>query len=260
MGEKMFFSEKDLFMVSKDNHDSENRFSGKKRFIELPDGAKIDFWLLESENSKGNLIFFPPNGGNISFMVNLFHRLNSECSLNIYAFNYRGYGNSTGSPSIENILRDGGQVVEKVYSVADKSIPTILMGYSLGCFTCLNSYKSQEIDDWIKGYVCISAFSGIEDLAMVFGATGNNVVIDPNLKRLDNQKSVSKIDLPILFIHGAQDNFIPKFMSEKLYKICPSRNKKLLLIENAGHNDIFKDNKLDKIINEIKLMIKNIER
>ncbi|WP_427339480.1 alpha/beta hydrolase [Caloranaerobacter sp. DY30410] len=180
--------------------------------------------------------------------------------INIYSFNYRGYGNSTGNPSIENILKDSEQVIEKVYSIADKSIPTILMGYSLGCFTCLNSYKSSVINNWIKGYVCISAFSGIEDLTIVFGATSNDAVIDPKLKRLDNQKSVSRIDVPILFIHGAQDNFIPKFMSEKLYKICPSRNKKLLLIENAGHNDIFKDNNLDKIINEIKLMIKNIER
>ncbi|WP_423230239.1 alpha/beta fold hydrolase [Caloranaerobacter ferrireducens] len=76
---------------------------------------------------------------------------------------------------------------------------------------------------------------------------------------MDNQKPVSRIDVPILFVHGAQDNFIPKFMSEKLYEICPSINKKLLLIENAGHNNIFKDNHLDKIINEIKLMIKNIK-
>ncbi|WP_427339478.1 hypothetical protein [Caloranaerobacter sp. DY30410] len=56
-----------------------DRFIGKKDFIQLSDGEKIDFWLLESKNSKANLIFFPPNGGNISFMVNLFHRLNSEC-------------------------------------------------------------------------------------------------------------------------------------------------------------------------------------
>ncbi|WP_278287286.1 hypothetical protein [Caloranaerobacter ferrireducens] len=42
----MFFSEKDLFMVCKDNHDSENRFIGKKDFIQLSDGEKIDFWLL----------------------------------------------------------------------------------------------------------------------------------------------------------------------------------------------------------------------
>lgn len=77
MEERMVFSENDLFMVCKENHDCENRFNGKKDFLQVSDGEKIEFWSLESRIPKGNLIFFPPNGGNLSFIVDFFESINT---------------------------------------------------------------------------------------------------------------------------------------------------------------------------------------
>lgn len=89
---------------------------------------------------------------------------------------------------------------------------------------------------------------------MVFEAAGMQMDIDPKLNNLDNEKPISKLTKPILFVHGVKDDFIPKFMSEKLFEISPSKSKKILLVENAGHNDIFKTEHLNEIIKEtIKL-------
>lgn len=254
----MLFSEKDLFIICKENRDMENKFMGKKDFIKVFGGDKIDFWSLENTNAKCNLIFFQPNGGNVSFMADFFNRLSSGCSLNIYAFNYRGYGESTGEPTIENALEDSGKIIEEVYSMCNNSLPTILMGYSFGCFTCLNSPKDSEIENWIKGYVCVSPFSGSEDLSKVIEVPVE-MEISPELERLDNEKAVRKITAPILFIHGLNDDFLPVFMSEKLYNICPSKNKKILLIEDAGHNDICEDKYSGKIVNGVNQLIESIK-
>ena len=45
---------------------------------------------------------------------------------------------------------------------------------------------------------------------------------------------VRKTDIPVLFIHGKEDHFVPCFMSEKMYEACASP-KELHLIENCGH-------------------------
>ena len=45
---------------------------------------------------------------------------------------------------------------------------------------------------------------------------------------------VAKADVPILFIHGKEDHFVPCFMSEKMYEACASP-KELHLIEGCGH-------------------------
>ena len=45
---------------------------------------------------------------------------------------------------------------------------------------------------------------------------------------------VRNTDIPILFIHGKEDHFVPCFMSEKMYEACSSP-KELHLIEDCGH-------------------------
>ena len=48
------------------------------------------------------------------------------------------------------------------------------------------------------------------------------------------EKCVSETDIPILFIHGKNDHFVPCSMSERMYKYCHSP-KELHLIDNCGH-------------------------
>lgn len=45
---------------------------------------------------------------------------------------------------------------------------------------------------------------------------------------------VRNSSVPILFIHGLQDHYVPAFMSERMYEAC-SQPKELHLIENCGH-------------------------
>jgi len=46
--------------------------------------------------------------------------------------------------------------------------------------------------------------------------------------------SVADTDIPIVFIHGREDHFVPCVMTEKMYEACVSP-KRLLLVEGAGH-------------------------
>lgn len=48
-------------------------------------------------------------------------------------------------------------------------------------------------------------------------------------------EAVRHTDVPILFIHGKADDFVPCSMSEELYRECSSMNKRILTVEGAGH-------------------------
>ena len=48
-------------------------------------------------------------------------------------------------------------------------------------------------------------------------------------------KQVQKIRLPILFIHGEEDDFVPTYMARELYEACPSQAKELYLVPGAAH-------------------------
>lgn len=66
--------------------------------------------------------------------------------------------------------------------------------------------------------------------------------------------AVSKTNIPILFIHGGKDTFVPTWMSRENYKVCSSP-KELLIVENAAHGEsYFMENKrcedaITKLIN-----------
>ena len=48
------------------------------------------------------------------------------------------------------------------------------------------------------------------------------------------EECVRKTDIPMLFIHGKEDHYIPYQMTVKMYEACASE-KELLLVEGAGH-------------------------
>ena len=47
--------------------------------------------------------------------------------------------------------------------------------------------------------------------------------------------------VPVLFVHGKEDKFVPTWMSQKNYDACTSK-KRLLMVENAGHGSSIFEN------------------
>ena len=55
-----------------------------------------------------------------------------------------------------------------------------------------------------------------------------------SLKEADTRKALGKSRLPVLFLHGAADDFVPVSMSEENYRACRGE-KSLYLVPGAGH-------------------------
>ncbi|MBO5178988.1 MAG: alpha/beta hydrolase [Clostridia bacterium] len=70
-------------------------------------------------------------------------------------------------------------------------------------------------------------------------------------------KAVQQAKIPMLFIHGTEDKFVPCEMGVQMYEACTSEHKDLLLVEGAGHamsylTDTVKYEKyLDEFLNKI---------
>ena len=47
--------------------------------------------------------------------------------------------------------------------------------------------------------------------------------------------SVDQINIPVLFVHGSGDEFVPCYMTDRLYHACKSPEKKILTVKGAGH-------------------------
>ena len=64
-----------------------------------------------------------------------------------------------------------------------------------------------------------------------------------------NQDVINKLNIPVLIIHGTNDDIVPCNSSIKIFDKIPSLSKKLLLVKNLSHR-VFKDVKQNEIISE----------
>ena len=73
-----------------------------------------------------------------------------------------------------------------------------------------------------------------------------------DLREANSILSVSKTDIPLLIIHGEDDNRAPLSMAYEIYNSCSSFNKHLYVVSRAKHADSYEVNpkEYERVISE----------
>jgi hypothetical protein len=108
------------------------------------------------------------------------------------------------------------------------------MGRSLGSISALElAYHHQEE---IKGLIIESGFPSVVRIMFHLGIPTQGM----GLEKIDQGclERIKKIFLPTLIIHGEQDSLVPLENAKDIYQHLGAREKELLVIPSATHNDI----------------------
>ena len=80
--------------------------------VDTADGETIAAWFLRHPDPRAEIIFWHGNGGNLSLWLEVLVGMYRQ-GLSVLAFDYRGYGESSGAPSEQGIYRDTDAVVRR---------------------------------------------------------------------------------------------------------------------------------------------------
>lgn len=199
--------------------------------LETADGIKLHGWFIPHLKASKTLLFFHGNAGNISHRresVEIFHRL----GLNVFIFDYRGYGNSQGEPGEDGLYIDAmaaWQYLAQKKGFAKQQI--IVFGRSLGGAVASNlTAKVQP-----GALILESTFSSAKDMANdIFPIISRIVPMRFEFSVIENVKRVSS---PLLVVHSTEDDIIPFQQGEKVYQAA-SQPKYLVKI-HGDHNSGF---------------------
>ena len=72
-----------------------------------------------------------------------------------------------------------------------------------------------------------------------------------NLEETSPLLAMKKTKLPVIFIHGDEDAFVPHSMSKELYEVCAAPHKRFVTIKGAGHGLAYPVNK-DKYVGALR--------
>ncbi|MDE6020490.1 MAG: alpha/beta hydrolase [Ruminococcus sp.] len=176
-----------------------------------------------------------------------FHKLGFDCLL----VDHRAHGKSGGDYIGFGILDrfDCRSWTNYIDSRFDCKKKIVLYGVSMGASTVLMASAISGLSENVKAIIADCAFTSPYDVFSHILKRDYHLPAFPVMNINDalcRQKAgygfrdystldaVKLTKLPILFIHGKEDNFVPTWMSISNYEQCVSE-KKLLLIENAAH-------------------------
>jgi len=185
-----------------------------------------------------NILFFHGNGeiaGDYDDMGPLYNRI----GINFLPVDYRGYGRSTGEPTITGMMRDCHIIfdfVEKWLQEKGFTGPFAVMGRSLGSASALelvSHYRSR-----IDALIIESGFAYSGPLLQLLGIDLESIGFIESTG-FGNLDKIRAFDGPTLIIHAEQDQIIPFSDGQALYNASPAPDKTLVKIPMANHNDIF---------------------
>ncbi len=215
---------------------SDNR--GEDLLIPVEMGVVVGARFHMEEESAPNILFFHGNGEIVADYDELASAYN-RIGINFLPVDYRGYGRSTGQPTITAMMRDSNLIFDFVKKwLLDKGYrgPLILMGRSLGSASVLE--LASHYKDQIEGLIVESGFAFSGPLLQLLGINLRDINFSEEMG-FGNLGKIQRFDKPTLIIHAELDHIIPFSDGQALYDASPSSDKTLLKIPNANHNDIF---------------------
>jgi fermentation-respiration switch protein FrsA (DUF1100 family) len=202
-------------------------------FFPTTDGIRLNGWFVPYPRAEHTLVWFHGNAGNISHRLENIRLLHEKVGVNIFIFDYRGYGRSQGEPSEEGTYKDGAAALEYLRSRQDiDSGKLIFFGRSLGAAVASELARQYEC----SALILETPFASIAHMARVAFPV---LPIAPLLSaRYDTLEKVRHIKSPLLVIHGDRDEVVPYNQGKEVFAAAPEP-KEFYTIAGARHNDTY---------------------
>ena len=201
-------------------------------YFDTEDEIRLHGWFFPLKGDAPMILFCHGNAGNIS------HRLENislllDQNLQVFIFDYRGYGKSNGRPSEVGLYRDGLAAYDFLVNI--KHMPSeriVLFGRSLGASPAIEISLKRNV----RSIIIESAFTSTKEMAKtMFLFKIFSFLLPPNYNNLEK---ISQVAVPKLIIHGENDKIVPFPMGQKLFEAAP-QPKYFFPIRRAGHNDTY---------------------
>ena len=202
--------------------------------IPTPDGETLHAWYCRAPSPKASGVFCHGNRANLTLSAGIIPHL-LEAGLSILFFDYRGFGQSTGRPTVRGVLADGVTAARFHDTLRPPHLPSLLYGFSLGGAIAAQVIRRHPFD----ALILQSTFTSLSDIARVLHPRVPLHLLAGRL--FDTLRVIRKLDVPLLVLHGSDDEVAPCAMGHALHDACPAE-KRIHRVEGGTHNDLYERN------------------
>ena len=194
--------------------------------VETADGVVHEVWTMPADGvAMARVVVFNGNAGNKGHRLTLARNLAAE-GMEVLLFDYRGYGDTEGSPSEEGLISDANAIARIAFQT---DLPVVFLGESLGAGPATGLAAQAKPD----ALVLRSPFTSLTDMARAHYPFVPTVLLRDHYPV---EETVSRLQVPVLVVLGTGDSIVPPELSRRVYDAAAGP-KRLIEMEGLDHND-----------------------
>ena len=207
-------------------------------FITVDENINISCRFYMGDPNYPNILYFHGNG-EIASDYDEIGPIFNGIGINLFVADYRGYGQSSGSPTMSTMIKDTHPIYKGFKAVLSEqgySGKRFIMGRSLGSASAIELAFNYQ--DELSGMIIESGFANIFKLMSSVGFPIALLGID-DTRTPTSLELIRKIKIPTLILHGEFDQIVPVEEGRTNYENVAAKDKRLVVIPGVDHNTIF---------------------
>ncbi|MFE1746374.1 alpha/beta hydrolase [Coleofasciculus sp. H7-2] len=215
-----FFSDRMIFLPQPSSYQD----SSEILKLTTADGVQISAAYLPNPNATYTILYSHGNAEDLLDVLSVRQGLRN-LGFAVFAYDYRGYGTSQGTPTEGNSYRD----IDAAYTYLTQQLGVppnqiIAYGRSVGSGPAVDLASRQPLAGLIVESAFITAFRVLTRIPIV------------PFDKFRNLDKIKQVRCPVLVMHGRADEVIPFWHGEQLFAAA-NEPKRFLWVDGAGHND-----------------------
>jgi hypothetical protein len=225
----------------------------KKVYIKSFDGLRLAGHLWEAKEPKRLIIMAHGWRGSwwkdCGYSAGFFH----DIGCNILYIDQRAHGESEGD-RIDFGVTERFDIARWADAAArymnPKGLPIYLCGLSMGAAAVLMSAALPTVRDNVRGIISDCGYTSamaeirgvFDDLTDGWGSVAAALAdgafrfhTGRSYREASTVRVMERCQVPVLFIHGDSDRFVPVEMTLRNYAACAAKGKELLIVPGADH-------------------------
>lgn len=227
-----FLQEKIIFLPTTLEQEYQYQFNHlfEEFNLETTDGAKLNALHFKVKNSKGVILYFHGNAGDLSRWGHIAEFF-VEKQHDVLIMDYRTYGKSVGKLNEVAFYKDADLFYEFLLDRYDEGNITIY-GRSLG--TSIATYLASKNNP--KQLILETPYSSMVDVGK---SRFPMLLLESLVKyKFPTNQFIKDVNCKTTMFHGTEDAVVPYSSAEKLFEVSPKPQTTFITIEGGGHNNL----------------------
>ena len=200
------------------------------------EGVSLTSWFIAPAEGHPVVLYFQGNAGTIAdrdFKANAF----AQAGIGVWLTGYRGFGGNGGKPTEEGLYADALATVEELGNRGVAPSDIVIYGESLGTGVAVDTAMKMAANGTpVRGVVLEAPFTSMADAAQ-----GHYPYVPAKWlvrDRFDSLSKITKINAPLLVLHGDNDRVVPEPHGRALFAAA-QEPKQAVWVPDGGHSNLY---------------------